>query len=162
MVKTLHLKIVFLLALWLMVSCGSPTPRAMPPVSDQEVEAAVKQAHQTMGTLLGALLSPDPTNRFIGVKARFMRKDVASEDHWTEPLDYYNDVFTVKLLDGLTFDNGLHAEHAVEVPSKDILDWMIVKSDGELIGGYTIRLAYEHMTPAEKEDFLKNTGYKIN
>jgi uncharacterized protein YegJ (DUF2314 family) len=47
------------------------------------------------------------------------------------------------------------------VPLKKVVDWMIVEKDGTLIGGYTIRLAYEHMSPDEKKEFLRVTGYKL-
>jgi len=161
MVKALQLKNLFLSLILFLVSCGSPPPTAIPPVSDQEFDTAVQQAHDTLDVLFGRLLAQDPSYRFIGVKARFYGNDVDFEDHWTEPVDYYNGVFIVRMLDGLTFDNGLHAEQQVEVPLKDILDWMVVESDGNLIGGFTIRLSYEHMTPEEKENFLKVTGYKI-
>jgi uncharacterized protein YegJ (DUF2314 family) len=162
MYKVLQFKILFLCGLFLMVSCGSPSLTAIPPVSDEEFDAAVQQAHDTMGTLLGALLAPNPSYRFVGVKVRFIGEDVALEDHWTEPVNYYDEVFTVRLLDGFTFNKGLHPDRLVNAPLENILDWMIVESDGKLVGGYTIRLAYEHMTPEEKEVFLKTTGYKID
>jgi len=161
MYKPIQLKVLVLSCFFLVVSCGSPPLTAIPPVSDQEFEAAVKQAHDTMGILLNDLLAPDSSYRFARVKARFTGKNVQFEDHWTEPVDYYNEVFTVRMLDGLTLDLGLHADRLVEVSIKNILDWMIVESDGNLVGGYTIRLAYAHMTPDEKEKFLKTTGYKI-
>ncbi|RPJ19957.1 MAG: DUF2314 domain-containing protein [Chloroflexi bacterium] len=161
MVKALQWKILVLSGFFLLISCGSPPVTAIPPVSDQEFEAAVEQAHDTLDVLFQNLLSPDPDYRFVGVKARFIGGDAGFEDHWTEPVDYYDDIFTVRMLDGLTFDNGLHADQLVEVPIKNILDWMVVESDGNLLGGYTIRLAYEHMTPEEQEEFVKTTGYKI-
>ena len=68
----------------------------------------------------------------------------------------------MKMIDGVTFEKGLNPDRFVDVPQKDILDWMIVEDDGKLIGGYTIRLAYEHMTSEEKENFIKATGYKID
>jgi hypothetical protein len=39
---------------------------------------------------------------------------------------------------------------------------MVVESDGKLVGGYTIRLTYEHLTPEEKKKFLETTGYVID
>jgi hypothetical protein len=50
----------------------------------------------------------------------------------------------------------------VTVPMNKVLDWVIVEDDGNLIGGYTIRLSYEHMTPEEKKEFLRVTGYKLD
>jgi uncharacterized protein YegJ (DUF2314 family) len=131
------------------------------PITDEEYEAAIQQARDTMDVLLRSLLAPDPTHRFVGVKARFTGREVRFEDHWTEPVDYYDNVFTVRILDGLTLNTGLHADQFVEVPAKNILDWIIVESDGNVLGGYTLRLEYERMTPEEQKQYRKNTGYKF-
>lgn len=54
----------------------------------------------------------------------------------------------------------LEAGEEITVAEKDILDWMIVE-DGKLIGGYTIRLAVQRMSPEERERFLKTLDYSI-
>jgi uncharacterized protein YegJ (DUF2314 family) len=46
------------------------------------------------------------------------------------------------------------------IPTEDIVDWMIVE-DGKSIGGYTIRLAYERMSPEEKERFRDAIDYSM-
>jgi uncharacterized protein YegJ (DUF2314 family) len=159
MYKPIWLNIPLLVCLLLTFSgCAPATPSA---VSDEKFDAAVKEAHETMDILRQAILAPDPSRRFIGVKVRFTKDDGHFEDHWTEPVDYYNDVFTIRMLDGLTVDMGLHPDDLIEVSKKDVLDWMVVESDGKLVGGYTIRLAYEHMTRGEKKKFLQTTGYVI-
>ncbi|MBI5840959.1 MAG: DUF2314 domain-containing protein [Chloroflexi bacterium] len=150
MYKPIWLKIVFLLGVLLTVSCGPPSST----VTDQEFEEAVQQAHDTLDVVRQAILAPT-TARFIGLKVRFAGEDGAFEDHWNEPIDYYDDVFTIKILDGLTLDIGLHPGNFIEVPVKDVIDWMIVESDGKLLGGYTIKLDYEHMTPEEQKNFLQ-------
>jgi uncharacterized protein YegJ (DUF2314 family) len=48
----------------------------------------------------------------------------------------------------------------IVIPTEDIVDWMIVE-DGKLIGGYTILLAYERMSPEEKERFLEAIDYSM-
>ena len=48
----------------------------------------------------------------------------------------------------------------IVIPTEDIVDWMIVE-DGKLIGGYTIRLAYERMSPEEKERFRDAIDYSM-
>ena len=48
----------------------------------------------------------------------------------------------------------------IPIPEKDVVDWMIVE-DNVLIGGYTIRLAYQRMSPREQELFLQDAGYRI-
>jgi hypothetical protein len=59
-------------------------------------------------------------------------------------------------------DPGLNTARLVTVPLGKVLDWVIVEEDGHLVGGYTIRLSYEHMTPDERVEFLDVTGYKID
>ena len=157
--------ILFLICLLLAAACATltsvttPSPALPSAISDQEIAAAVKQAHDTLNIVREALLSSKQSRRFIGLKVRFAGEDGEFEDHWTEPVDYYNDVFTIRMLDGLTLDIGLHPNQFVDVNVKEVLDWMIVESDGRLIGGYTLRLAYDHMTPDEQKEFLKVTGY---
>jgi hypothetical protein len=65
------------------------------------------------------------------------------------------------MIDGVLIDPALNTDRVVVVPLSKVLDWVIVEDDGNLIGGYTIRLTYEHMTADEKKEFLKVTGYKI-
>lgn len=158
MYRALRLVIFFLLSLFLMVSCAPSVPTSIPPVSDQEFDAAVQKAHDTMNVVRQALLAPKPSYTFVGLKVRFMGEGTF-EDIWTEPMDYYNGVFTTQMVEGVTIQKGLHPERLVRVPEKNVLDWMIVEEDGTLIGGYTIHLAYEHMTREEKEEFIRITGY---
>lgn len=155
------LKILLLVCLLLTVSCASRAPTPIPPVTEEEFDAAVKEAHATLNVLRQALLAPKESYEFIGLKIRFRSQGGAVDDHWTEPVDYYGGVFTIRMLEGLTYQPNQHTGRTLEVPLRDVVDWVIVEKDGNLIGGYTIRLDYEHMTPDEKEEFLKNTGYKI-
>ena len=149
----------FLLVFVLFVSSCSPSV-AGTPITDEQFDAAVEEAHRTLNTLRQALLAPKESYDFVGVKIRFTGES-AYEDIWTQPLDYYDGFFTIKMIDGILIDPALNTERVVVVPLNKVLDWVIVEDDGNLIGGYTIRLTYEHMTAEEKEEFLKVTGYKI-
>lgn len=161
MYKPIWFRIVILLSLLLTVSCASHTPQAATPVTDEEQIAATEQARRTLDTLLGAIIAPKETYDFLGVKVRFSRQDGTVDDNWVEPVDYYDGIFTIRMMDGLTYNTNLHADHTLDVPLKRVLDWMIVEKDGNLIGGYTIRLEYKHMSTDEQQEFLKVTGYKI-
>lgn len=159
MYRLLHLKILLLLGALLIAAC-SPS-LAGTPVTEEEFEAAVEEAHSTLDTLRSALLSPQESYKFVGLKVRFFG-DSTHEDIWTQPVDYFNGVFTIRMIDGVLLDPGLKTDRLVSVPLSQVLDWVIVEDDGNLIGGYTIRLDYEHMTAEEKEKFLEVTGYKIH
>jgi uncharacterized protein YegJ (DUF2314 family) len=130
------------------------------PITDAQFDAAVEEAHQTLDTLRQALLAPRESYDFVGVKVRFTGES-SYEDMWTEPIDYFEGFFTIRMIDGVLIDPALNTERKVVVPLSKVLDWVIVEDDGNLIGGYTIRLSYEHMTAEEKKEFLQVTGYKI-
>jgi uncharacterized protein YegJ (DUF2314 family) len=158
MVKPLQVNILLLLCLLLTVSCAPAAPTPLPPVTVDEMDAAIQQAHETLSTVRQALLAPKASYDWVGLKVRFVGAG-ESEEIWTQPVDYYNGSFTVQMEEGVTLQLGLHPDRFVLVPNERVLDWVIVKKDGRIIGGYTIRLAYEHMTPEEKEQFIKISGY---
>jgi len=168
MYPSLQLKSVLFVCLLLITACGSPSsPSASldlslsgTPVTDEEFDAAVKEAHGTLQTVRQALLAPGKTYTFVGLKVRFTGHG-ETEDMWTQPVDYYNGAFTIQMIEGVTINTGVHPNRYIQAPLDKVLDWMIVEEDGNLIGGYTIRLTYEHMTPDEREEFLRVTGYKI-
>ncbi|HSK65309.1 MAG TPA: DUF2314 domain-containing protein [Anaerolineales bacterium] len=159
MYKPLQLTALWLMCVIFTLSCASSSLEGT-PVSDEEFDAAVKEAHGTLSTLRQALLSPRENYIFVGLKVRFTGAD-EYEDIWTEPVDYYDGFFTTRMIDGVLIDSGLNTERMVSVPMNKVLDWVIVEDDGNLIGGYTIKLSYEHMTPEEKKEFLRVTGYKL-
>jgi uncharacterized protein YegJ (DUF2314 family) len=158
MYKPLQLTTFLLVCLVFIASC-SPSV-AGTPITDEQFDAAVEEAHQTLGTLRQALLSPQDSYDFVGLKVRFTGETMY-EDIWTQPVDYFDGYFTTKMIDGVLLDPALNTERLVVIPLNKVLDWVIVEDDGNLIGGYTIRLSYEHMTAEEKKEFLKVTGYKI-
>jgi uncharacterized protein YegJ (DUF2314 family) len=159
MYMPLQLKIFLLVCLVLATSC-SPS-LAGTPITDEEFDSAVEEAHRTMSTLFGALLAPKPSYDFVGLKVRFTG-DETFEDIWTEPVTYLDGYFTIRMIDGVLLSPALNTDRQVNIPLDQVLDWVIVEDDGHLIGGYTIRLSYEHMTIEEKEEFLRITGYKFD
>lgn len=159
MYRLLQLKTFLLICVFLVTSCGPSLGGT--PVTDEEFDAAVQEAHSTLNVLFQALLAPKPSYDFVGLKVRFIGPE-AFEDIWTEPIDYYNGNFTIRMIDGVLVKPGLNTERVVMVHLDDVLDWVIIEKDGTVIGGYTIRLSYEHMTREEKKQFLEVTGYKFD
>jgi uncharacterized protein YegJ (DUF2314 family) len=161
MYKPLQLIILVLLWLLLAVACAPAAPQSTTPVSEEELNTAIEEARGSMDTLFKAMLAPKASYDFLGVKVRFTTRDGLDDDNWVEPIDYYDGKFTIRMMDGLTYNTNLHPDHTLDVPLKRVVDWMIVEKDGTLIGGYTIRLAYEHMSPEDKKEFLRVTKYKL-
>lgn len=164
MVKPLHWKLLIVLILSLLVSCRPAEPTPVPISTfadpDQAFQKAVRQAQDTLHVLRQAFLAPKPSYTLMSLKVRF-RSDESIEDMWTVPIDLVDGVYTVQMVEGVTLEKGLHPERLVEVSPKNIIDWMILEKDGTVIGGYTLRLEYERLSPEEQEKYYERTGYKF-
>ncbi len=164
MVKPLQLKILFVMIVFLIASCApaAPTPVSHSTFtdSDEEMAAAVRKAQDSLYMMRQALLAPKPSYSFLSVKVRF-RSSRGTEDMWTVPVDFFEEKYVVRMVEGVTLEKGAHPDHIVEVTPQDVLDWMILEKDGTVIGGYTLRLEYERMTPEQKKRFDEVTGYKF-
>jgi uncharacterized protein YegJ (DUF2314 family) len=161
MYRSLQLKVLVLLGSLLLGACGLAASKSSTPITEKELKAATVEANKTMDTLFRAMLVPQASYDFVGLKVRFIAPDGSNDDNWAEAVDYYDGVFTVRMLDGQTASKNLHPDQIITVPQKRIVDWVIIKKDGTVIGGYTIRLSYEHMSPSEKKQFLQATRYKL-
>ena len=127
--------------------------------SDLELESAIRQARDTLDVFTEKVGTPHPDRTFVGLKVRFYPPDELPQDIWVDEVTYSNGSFRGNIGDDIP-SLRLEAGEKITVQEKDILDWMIVE-DGILIGGYTIRLAVQRMSPEEKERFLETLDYTI-
>lgn len=166
MYPPLQLKIYILFILFLVCSCApvapvsSPTPLPTIIGLDEEMTRAVRQARDTLYVLRQAMLAPKPSYKLLSVKVRFVSGGTI-EDIWTEAVDFYDDRYVVRMVEGVTIDKGAHPDRLVEVDPSNVLDWMIVEKDGSVSGGYTLRIEYQRMTPAQQKRYDEVTGYKF-
>jgi len=164
MYKALQLKILSLLLLFIVTACAPATsqPTPVPPIAnlDEEMTVAVRQAQDTLYELRQAMLAPKPSYKLLSVKVRFVSNgDI--EDMWTEPIDFSDDKYTVRMVEGVTLELGAHPDRLVQVTPQDVLDWMILEKDGSVFGGYTLRIEYQRMTPQQQKRYDEVTGYKF-
>jgi len=154
--------------LWLcifMIACSpalTPTPVPTSSVlldSDAEMEFAFQEARDTLSFFIEQIARPHPNRTYVAVKVRFSPPDSSPQDIWVDNITYTDESFRGNMGDDIPSLKLSFGEEIV-IPTEDIVDWMIVE-DGKLIGGYTIRLAYERMSPEEKERFLKAIDYSI-
>jgi uncharacterized protein YegJ (DUF2314 family) len=165
MVKVLLGTTLFVVCLLFTASCNpsAPTPTSVSAFTDPdpELEEAARQAQNTLHVFRQAFLAPKAAYELMSLKIRFRGDDGSTEDMWTEPMFILDDVYTVRMVEGVTLEQGIHPERLLDVELQDIVDWMILQKDGRLIGGYTLRLEYERMTPEEQQKYLEITGYKF-
>ena len=151
-----------ILALCLLLFACAPTPTLVATSTDStdaELEAAIRQARDSLDTFIEKLGAPHPDRTFVALKVRFYPPDELPQDIWVDEVTYTNGVFRGNVGDdipGLKLEMG----EKITVDEEDILDWMIVE-EGTLIGGYTIRLAVQRMSLEERERFLETLDYSI-
>ena len=165
MYKALQLKIYLVFIFVFVASCApaasTPTPISTLTGLDEEMSRAVYQAQDTLYVMRQAMLAPKPSYKFLSVKVRFRSNGGDIEDMWTEPVDFSDSNYVVRLVEGVTLELGAHPDRLVEVAPKDVLDWMIVEKDGSVFGGYTLRIEYQRMTPDQQKRYDEVTGYKF-
>jgi uncharacterized protein YegJ (DUF2314 family) len=153
----------FILALCLLISACAPAAAPVPTMTtsaaDAELEAAIGQARDTLDTFIERIGTPHADRTFVAVKVRFFPPDESPQDIWVDGVTYTGGVFRGNMGDDIP-SLKLEAGEKIKVDEKDIIDWMIVE-EGKLVGGYTIRLAVQRMSPAERERFLETLDYSI-
>lgn len=129
------------------------------PGADSELEAAIQQAHDTLDEFISKIATPYGDRTLVALKVRFYPPDEPPQDIWVDGVTYANGVFRGEMGDDIP-TLKLEMGSKITIDEEDIVDWMIVE-DGKLVGGYTIRLAFQRMSPEERERFLKAVDYSI-
>jgi uncharacterized protein YegJ (DUF2314 family) len=163
MYKSLQWKILITLTL-VLAACGLAEPTPLPISTftdpDEEFAKAVQQAQNTMYLFRQEFLAPSKPYAQMGLKVRFTSEGRV-EDMWTDPIYILDDVYTVRMIEGVVLELGAHPDRLVEVDAEEVVDWMIREQDGTVIGGYTLRLDFERMAPDQQKRYLEVTGYKF-
>ena len=153
-----------LLLICLLTFACTPVPTAIPASThsetDAELDTAIAQARDSLSTFTETIATPHADRTFVAVKVRFTPPDGIPQDIWVDEVTYSNGVFRGNMGDDIP-SLKLEMGEKITVEEKDIVDWMIVQ-DGKLIGGYTIRLAVQRMSPEEREQFLETLDYSID
>ena len=164
----------FIVVLVLLVSCSpaaqtaAPTPRlstslstAIPVLADEELADAIRQAQETLHIWRQEFLAPKQSYSMTSLKVRFGEQGKI-EDMWTEPMYILDNLYTVRMVEGVTVEQGVHPDRLMDVKPEDIIDWMLLEEDGTLVGGYTLRLEYKRMTPEQQKRYIEITGIRFD
>jgi uncharacterized protein YegJ (DUF2314 family) len=173
MYEPLQRKTLIVLVLWLLAACSraepisTPTPESITPgtriplLADEELAEAIRQAQETLHIWREEFLAPKKSYSMASLKVRFITGENV-EDMWTEPLYILGDTYTVRMVEGVTLDKGIHPDRLLDVKAEDIIDWMLLEEDGTLLGGYTLRLEYKRMTPEQQKRYIEITGIRFD
>ena len=160
------MKRVLIPAICLFIVACAPAPTQIPTQvlptqlkKDVAMEAAFQQARDTLDSFIEKIGTSHPDRTLVAVKVRFVLPDSSAQDIWVDGITYRDGSFQGIMGDDIP-TLKLSIDDKVKISRKDIVDWMIVE-DGKLIGGYTIRLAFQRMTAEQKERFLETVNYSI-
>ena len=126
---------------------------------DPRMNAAIEQARSSVNTFIAALRSPKAGQSAFSIKMAFT--DGGNTEHmWLTPVSY----------DGTNFQGTVNNEpqkvknvkmgQKVAVEPSKISDWMYVENR-KLVGGQTLRVLRDALTPAERADFDKSVPFVI-
>ena len=173
MYKPLQRKTLVVLLFMFLGSCSPAQPTAIatsgvttahtpiPVRADEELAEAVRQAQETLHIWRQEFLAPKKPYSMTSLKVRFSN-DEEVEDMWTEPIYILDNTYTVRMVEGVTLEQGAHPDRLLDVKPEDIVDWMLLEEDGTLVGGYTLRLEYKRMTPEEQKKYIEITGIRFD
>lgn len=127
---------------------------------DKAMNAAIQKARATFGTFIVAFSKRKANQNSFAIKQKFTDAN-GSEHMWIGSLKF----------DGKSFRGRLNNEpyevktaklgDNISVDSKELSDWMYIEN-GKLVGGYTIRVLTNKMSPSERKSIEKEGGYKLD
>jgi uncharacterized protein YegJ (DUF2314 family) len=143
-----------------LTQAGSPPGYFQVPRNHAAMHDAVIEARRTLGEFIRALKHPSPGQQDFEVKKAFRQGDQV-EHIWISDVQ----IVGHHLLQGRV-DNeprrikGVKLGQVVTVDPRDVTDWLYV-DNGNLVGGYTVRVHYNELSPAERAEFDREANFKI-
>lgn len=127
--------------------------RDVTPISteDKAMNAAMQRARDSLDEYRRRLTNPPPTQTDLSLKARF-EVDGHVEHMWISDVEITGTGFSGKLGNEPVYIRSLALGDAVYVPATNVSDWMAI--DGHrLVGGHTLRVLRDRMSPDERRAF---------
>jgi uncharacterized protein YegJ (DUF2314 family) len=126
--------------------------------SDAEMNAAIKKSRVTFTEFSTAFEKQQGFSH--AVKVSFPTKN-GGEHIWLSDIQKKNGKFYGKVDNTPEDVPSVKLGDIVEIDPAKISDWLYI-DEGKLVGGFTIRVIRDRMTPAERKQFDKDFGVKID
>ena len=142
---------------------GAPATRGTNTVTvaddDATMNAAVAKARETLPQFLVALRSPTPAQRDFAVKAGFTDGD-ATEYMTVTAVRPDGPGFRGTLNNDPTAVRDVKRGDEVTVGVERVVDWSYVEN-GNLVGGHTLRVLRDRMTPEQRKEFDAASPFRM-
>jgi uncharacterized protein YegJ (DUF2314 family) len=120
---------------------------------------AVKEARKTVGKFISALEHPSPGQEDFEIKKPFVQGSQV-EHIWLSDVRFVDNVFQGRIDNQPRKITGLKLGEIVSVKANEISDWLYI-DNGKLVGGYTVRVHYDELTPQQKQEFDRRADFRI-
>jgi uncharacterized protein YegJ (DUF2314 family) len=147
-------------ALMLLLACGGGKTTVSVAEDDREMNAAMQRARAEVTVFVERLQRPQATDRNFSVKVPLRDGDQV-EHFWLDDVRHEDGVFHGTLGNDPELVHGHEYGEPVSVSTKDISDWMFVDHD-HLVGGFTIRVIRDRMSPADRAELEKGLDFRID
>jgi uncharacterized protein YegJ (DUF2314 family) len=127
--------------------------------NDAKMNAAIENARATVDTFTAALKSPKPDQGSFAVK--YPCRDGKTTEHmWLSPVRFDGTKFIGTVNNDPQDVSNVKIGDEVSVEPAKISDWMFVEN-GKLVGGYTLRVLRDAMSPVERAEFDRSVGFTV-
>jgi uncharacterized protein YegJ (DUF2314 family) len=145
-----------------LAGCGAKAPAdKVTYVADDDprMNAAIAKARSTIGDFTAALTSPGSSQSEFAVKMAF--NDGAHIEHmWLSPVTVDGANFVGIVNNDPERVTNVKLGQRVTVATTEVSDWMYV-DNGKLVGGETLRVLRDSLSPDERADFDKSVPFVV-
>ncbi len=127
--------------------------------NDADMDRATRRARQTVGKFIAALQHPTPSQRDFQVNKLFVKGE-HGEHIWLTDVKFTGNRFVGIVDNRPTNLPDVKIGTRASVNPDEISDWSYV-DNGQLVGGYTVRVLYSELTPQERADFEKQADFHV-
>jgi uncharacterized protein YegJ (DUF2314 family) len=127
---------------------------------DEQMRKAVREARRTVGIFIAALKNPAKGQHDFEVKKPCL-KDGEVEHLWLSNVEFSGNRFHGIVDNHPKAIKGLKFGDRVSVNPSEISDWAFV-DNGKLVGGYTIRVLSQNLSPKRRKEFENETKIRID
>ncbi len=127
---------------------------------DPRMNAAIEKARASVDTFIAALKAPKPGQVGFNVKKKFEGgKQV--EFIWLDQVTYDGTNFEGIIANDPEMVKNVKFGQKATVAPAEIADWMYI-DHGKLVGGETVHVLLEGLSPAERDRFKKSVDFTVD
>ena len=118
--------------------------------NDPEMDAAVRKGRDTLPELVKALTERPFGSRDFAIKKGFPAGK-RQEFIWLTDVALENGGFHAHVGNQPVWTTSVNLGDSLFVKKEEVVDWMYIR-DGELVGGYTVRVLFKREPPAKQRE----------